>query len=143
MDQAYKSIFHLSAELQCNYDVAGLPTQQSHQKPRGASRNRSEGSAFLTTDGGADCRRDACGCRYQKSFSFPRSAFPAAPEHDPCVHIHLLKEISHFDKHTAFRAIRPDWTAQPSVKATSASRNLAHSRTTGSYTAMSRSNVLH
>ena len=72
----------------------GLPAQQPHQKPRGPSRNRSEGGAFLTTDGGADCRRDACGCRYQKSFSFPRSAFTAAPEHDPCVHIHLYREIS-------------------------------------------------
>src|SRR5262245_42298581 len=90
----YKSIFHFSAELQCHYDVAGLPTQQSHQKPRCASGNRSEGGAFLTTDGGADCRRDACGCRYQKSLSFPRSAFSAAKYYDPCVHIHLYREIS-------------------------------------------------
>jgi hypothetical protein len=77
-----------------HYDAVGLPTKQPHQKPRGASRNRSESGAFLTTDGSADCRRDACGCRYQESFFFPRSAFPAAPYHDPCVHIHLLKEIS-------------------------------------------------
>ena len=71
------------------YDLMGLPAQQPHQEPGGAARDRSERRTFLTTDGSADCRRDACGCRYQKSFSFPGSAFPAAPQHDPCVHMHL------------------------------------------------------
>src|SRR5262245_13812012 len=94
MDQYLQIHFSFLRRTSVPFQRGGLPTQQSHQKPRGASGNRPEGGAFLTTDGGADCRRDTRGCRYQKSFSFPRSAFSAAKYYNPCVHIHLYREIS-------------------------------------------------